>query len=80
MLCSESKQNPSNSSMINNNNKQISGLPITFNYNLIEKSIKTYKSHWNARDFDVKFVKNLKLDSQNLDFLKMVVNKMKISD
>ncbi len=60
-------------------NDRLQGLPTTLNYELIEKSIKTYKSHRNARDFDVKFIKNLKLDSQNCKFLKKVVNEMKTS-
>jgi hypothetical protein len=57
-------------------NDQLQGLPssTTLNYKLIEKSIKTYKSHQNARDFDAKFIKNLKLDSQNCKILKKVVN------
>jgi hypothetical protein len=50
-----------------------------FNYDLIEKSIKTYKSHRNARDFDVKFVQNLKLDAVKVEFVKKVVNEMKSS-
>jgi hypothetical protein len=60
-------------------NNRLQGLPTTLNYELIEKSIKTYKSHRNARDFDAKFIKNLKLDSQNCKILKMVVNEMKTS-
>jgi hypothetical protein len=48
-----------------------------FNYDLIEKLIKTYKSHHNTRDFDVKFVRNLKLDAVKDEFVKKVVNKMK---
>jgi hypothetical protein len=50
-----------------------------FNYDLIEKSIKTYKTHRNIRDFDVKFVGNLKLDAVKVEFLKKVVNEMKSS-
>jgi uncharacterized phage-associated protein len=60
-------------------NDRLHGLPTTLNYKLIEKSIKTYKSHQNARDFDAKFIKNLKLDSQNCKILKKVVNEMKTS-
>jgi hypothetical protein len=60
-------------------NDQLQGLPKTLNYELIKKSIKTYKSHWNARDCDAKFFKNFKLDSQNCKFLKKVVNEMKTS-
>jgi 2-phosphoglycerate kinase len=60
-------------------NNRLQGLPTTLNYELIEKSIKTYKSHRNARDFDVKFINNFKLDSQNCKILKMVVKEMKTS-
>jgi hypothetical protein len=52
---------------------------VQFNYNLIEKSIKTYKTHCNAKDFDAKFVSKLKLDKVKFEFLKKVVTKMKSS-
>jgi hypothetical protein len=80
VLRSESNQHSGNGSMFSNNNCKMLCLPITFNYNLIEKSIKTYESHWNARDFDGKFVDNLKLDSQNFHFLKKAASKMKTSN
>jgi hypothetical protein len=46
---------------------------------IIEKSIKTYKSHCKTRDFDVKFVGNLKLDAVKVEFVKKVENKIKSS-
>jgi hypothetical protein len=52
---------------------------VHFNYEMIEKAIKTYKSHRNAKDFDVKFVSDLKLDSVKSEFLKKVVTKMRSS-
>jgi hypothetical protein len=34
-----------------------------FDYNLIQKSIKTYKSHWNVKDFDCLFIKSLQVQN-----------------
>jgi hypothetical protein len=52
---------------------------VHFNYKMIEKAIKTYKTHRHAKDFDVKFVSDLKLDSVKSEFLKKVVTKMRSS-
>jgi hypothetical protein len=49
------------------------------NYELIEKSIKTYKSHRNAIDFDKKFIKALGMTHEKETFLKEIVTKMKTS-
>jgi hypothetical protein len=47
------------------------------NYKLIEKSIKTFKTHRNARDFDDKFIRRLKLDDNEARLVKCVVDEMK---
>jgi hypothetical protein len=52
---------------------------VQVNYELIEKSIKTYKTHRNVRDFDSSFVKGLQLDDKKFSFIKEVVSKMKAS-
>jgi hypothetical protein len=49
----------------------------SFNHSLIEKTIKTYKTHWNAQDFDSAFIKNLKLDDEKIKNIQNVVSKMK---
>jgi hypothetical protein len=51
----------------------------TLSHQLIEKAIKTYKTHRSAADFDVKFVRNLinELGEEKATFVKMVVTKMK---
>jgi 2-phosphoglycerate kinase len=54
-------------------------MTVQLNYELIEKTIKTYKSHRNARDFDVAFIKSLKLDKTKEKFIKEVITKMKSS-
>jgi hypothetical protein len=50
---------------------------IGMNYELVEKTIQTYKSHRNVKDFDVKFIKGLCLDNDKVEFIKTVVCKMK---
>jgi hypothetical protein len=49
------------------------------NFDLIEKSIKTYKTHRNVMDFDKGFIKGLKLDVKKEVFVKEVVSKMRAS-
>jgi hypothetical protein len=49
------------------------------NFELVEKSIKSYKTHRNAKDFDSAFVKGLKLEDKKVFFIKEVVSKMKAS-
>jgi hypothetical protein len=53
---------------------------LQMNHKLIEKSIKTYKTHRNTRDFDIKFVASLELNDQEVAFVKAVVSKMKTSE
>jgi hypothetical protein len=48
------------------------------NLDLIEKTMKVFKTHRNARDFDVKFIRKLGLNEENLNFVKGVVTKMKV--
>jgi hypothetical protein len=55
-------------------------IDMTFDYNLIQKSIKTYKSHRNARDFDCLFIRSLQVDDVKEDFIKRIVSKMKASN
>jgi hypothetical protein len=53
---------------------------VELNYDLIKKSLKTtYKCHQSAQDFDVAFIKKLKLDDEKEEFVKYVVMKMKTS-
>jgi hypothetical protein len=52
---------------------------VQINYELIEKPIKSYKTHQNARDFDSSFVRGLQLDDKKISFIKEVVSKMKAS-
>jgi hypothetical protein len=47
------------------------------NYKLIEKSIKTFKTHRNARDFDDTFIRRLQLDDEEVRLVKCVVDEMK---
>jgi hypothetical protein len=54
-------------------------IDMTFDYNLIQKSIKTYKSHRNARDFDCSFIKSLQVDDVKEELIKKIVSKMKVS-
>jgi hypothetical protein len=50
---------------------------IEMNHQLIEKTIKTYKSHRNAATFDVAFVQSLKgLDNEKASLVKRIVMKM----
>jgi hypothetical protein len=51
---------------------------VTMNYSLIEKTMKTFKTHRNAKDFDAKFIKNLELDDKSVEFVKGVVERMKV--
>jgi hypothetical protein len=48
------------------------------NLDLIEKTMKVFKTHCNMRDFDVKFIRKLGLNKENLNFVKGVVTKMKV--
>jgi hypothetical protein len=48
------------------------------NLDLIEKTMKVFKTHHNTRDFDVKFIQKLGLNKENLNFVKGVVTKMKV--
>jgi hypothetical protein len=51
--------------------------PFDMNHDLIEKTIKTYKSHRNAAMFDVAFVKGLKgLDNEKATIVKKIIMKM----
>jgi hypothetical protein len=52
---------------------------VNLNHELIEKSMKMYKTHRNVRDIDVGFIKKLKLEKGKVEFLKEVVSKMKTS-
>ncbi len=58
--------------------KQIKTLT-NINYELIEKSIKTYKTHRNARDFDSGFIKRLSMEEEKTSMIKKIVLKMKSS-
>jgi hypothetical protein len=49
------------------------------NFELVEKSIKSYKTHRNAKDFDSAFIKGLKMENEKVFFIKEVVSKMKAS-
>jgi hypothetical protein len=62
-----------------NKSNKTRDMSVQLNYELIEKTIKTYKSHRNARDFDVTFIRSLKLDKTKEEFIKEVVTKMKSS-
>jgi hypothetical protein len=64
-----------------NGTKQGTGIDVStqLNFDLIEKSIKTYKTHWNVMDFDKGFIKGLKLDVKKEVFVKEVVSKMRAS-
>jgi hypothetical protein len=53
--------------------------PLNFNHELIEKTMKTYKSHHNAQDFDSAFIKNLRITDEKLAYIQEVVSKMKVS-
>jgi hypothetical protein len=53
--------------------------PFNFNHELIEKTMKTYKSHRNAQDFDYAFIKNLRITDEKLAYIQEVVSKMKVS-
>jgi hypothetical protein len=55
------------------NPKQRKNLLPVVNYDLIEKSIKVYKTYHNMRDFDTKFAKGLSLDSEKIDVIKNIV-------
>ena len=50
----------------------------SFNYELIEKSIKTYKTHRNALDTDTKWIRKLHQDmgKEKMELVKLVVKKM----
>ncbi len=49
------------------------------NLDLIEKTTNVFKTHHNARDFDVKFIQKLGLNKRNVEFVKgVVVTKIKI--
>jgi hypothetical protein len=50
---------------------------VKVNYNLIEKSIKVYKTHRNVKDFDARFIERLQLDEVQFSFVKDIVGKMK---
>jgi hypothetical protein len=50
---------------------------IKMNYHLIEKVMKTFKTHRNTKDFDTKFIKNLKLDNDKATFISEIVTTMK---
>jgi transposase len=51
--------------------------PFDMNHDLIEKTIKTYKSHCNAATFDFAFVKGLKgLDNKKATIIKKIIMKM----
>jgi hypothetical protein len=52
-------------------------LAIEMNHQLIEKTIKTYKSHHNATTFDVAFIQSLKgLNNEKASLVKWIVMKM----
>jgi hypothetical protein len=70
------KQNDSGSTTLD---IQLNSLP-PLHHQLIEKSIKTYKTHCNARDFDSKFVASLGLNNEEVTFVKAVVSRMKASE
>jgi hypothetical protein len=53
--------------------------PFNFNHELIEKTMKTYKSHRNAQDFDSAFIKNLQITDEKLAYIQEVVSKIKVS-
>jgi hypothetical protein len=70
-------QNTNNKVDNNDNNKRTNHNHVQINYNLIEKSIKVYKTHCNVKDFDIHFIKRLQLDEDQVSFIKDVVRKMK---
>jgi hypothetical protein len=49
------------------------------NHDLIEKSMKMYKTHQSIQDIDAKFIKKLNLEEEKVEFLKEVIVKMKTS-
>jgi hypothetical protein len=51
---------------------------VVMNYSLIEKTMKTFKTHRNAKDFDAKFIKKLELDDKSVEFVKGAVGRMKM--
>jgi hypothetical protein len=72
----QGKKKGSCSSLSQTSTKQ-SYTPFDMNFDLIEKMIKTYKSHCNAATFDVAFVKGLKgLDNEKATIIKKIVMKM----
>jgi hypothetical protein len=74
-LQSEKKHNNPN----NDNNLPHHKQLFHFNHNLTEKTIKTYKSHRNAQDFDNAFIKKLKLDDEKIKNIQNVMSRMKTS-
>jgi hypothetical protein len=52
---------------------------VQLNFDLIEKTIKAFKTHRNVADIDVSFIKGLKLDRKKEEFVKDVVSRMKAS-
>ena len=62
----------------NENNTHHQILESSFNYELIEKSIKTYKTHRNALDTDTKWIRKLQQDmgEEKMKLVKLVVKKM----
>jgi hypothetical protein len=70
-------QNTNNREHNSAKKENINSNSVYINYNLIEKSIKVYKTHRNAKDFDTRFIERLQLDKDQVSFVKDVVGKMK---
>jgi hypothetical protein len=70
-------QNTNNREHSSDKNNSINSNHVHINYNLIEKSIKVYKTHRNVKDFDTRFIKRLQLDKNQVSFVKDVVGEMK---
>jgi hypothetical protein len=75
----ETKNNKQDDSTVTTKQTAGNSLP-QLSHKLIEKSIKTYRTQLNARDFDTKFVSGLELNDQEVTFVKAVVSKMKTSE
>jgi septal ring factor EnvC (AmiA/AmiB activator) len=77
------QQTHKNNTNINNNKSnqpQLNHSLPNLNHKLIEKSIKVYRTHHNAKDFNDKFVRSLGLYDEEVMFVKAVVSsKMKTS-
>jgi hypothetical protein len=79
--CHTTNESCSSSALKNNSKQQMMKteyIPaIEMNHQLIEKTIKTYKSHHNAATFGVAFVQSLKeLDNEKASLVKQIVMKM----